>query len=60
MRPLPSSMDVALDLLAADEVLTDALGPLLTRCYLAVRRSEYEAFAAADVDFEIRSHLYRF
>lgn len=60
VRPLPSSMDVALDLLEADGVLTDALGPLLTRCYLAVRRSEYAAFAAQDVDFEIAHHVYRF
>lgn len=60
VRPLPSSMDVALDLLAADEMLMTALGPLLSRCYLAVRRSEQVAFAANDVDFEIRHHFYRF
>ncbi len=60
VRPLPSSMAAALDLLAADLVLTDALGPLLSRCYLAVRRSEQAAFAAHDVDFEIRHHFHRF
>ena len=60
VRPLPASMDVALDLLEADAVLTEALGPLLTRCYLAVRRSEHAAFAAQDLDFEIRHHFYRF
>lgn len=60
VRPLPSSMDAALDLLAADPVLVDALGPLLSRCYLGVRRSEHAAFAAQDVDFEIRNHFYRF
>ena len=60
VRPLPSSMDVALDLLEADLVLMDALGPLLSRCYLAVRRSEHTAFAAQDLDFEIRHHYYRF
>ena len=60
VRPLPSAMADALDLLAADPVLMDALGPLLSRCYLAVRRSEAAAFAAQDVDFEIRHHVYRF
>ncbi|WP_375425777.1 glutamine synthetase family protein [uncultured Friedmanniella sp.] len=60
VRDLPSSMAEALDLLEADAVLVDALGPLLSRCYLAVRRSEHAAFAAADVDFEIRHHYYRF
>ncbi|SDT33161.1 glutamine synthetase [Friedmanniella luteola] len=60
VRPLPSSMDVALDLLQADPVLMDALGPLLSRCYLAVRRSEHAAFAAQDVAFEVRHHFYRF
>lgn len=60
VRSLPTSMGRALDLLEADDVLTGALGPLLTRCYLAVRRSEFAAFAARDVDFEIRSHFYRF
>ena len=34
--------------------------PLLARCYLAVRRSEDAAFAAEDLDFEIRHHFYRF
>jgi glutamine synthetase len=60
VRPLPTSMGDALDLLAADQLLVDALGPLLSRCYLAVRRSEYEAFAAQDLAFEIRHHFYRF
>jgi len=60
VRPLPSAMADALDLLEADPVLMDALGPLLSRCYLAVRRSEAAAFAAQDVDFEIRHHVYRF
>ena len=60
VRPLPTELKEALDLLEADTVLTDALGPLLSRCYLAVRRSEQAAFAAQDLDFEIRHHFYRF
>ena len=60
VRPLPSSMAAALDELEKDTLLTDGLGDLLARCYLAVRRSEQEAFAAEDQDFEIRNHFYRF
>jgi glutamine synthetase len=60
VRPLPSSMGAALDALEADRLLLDALGPLLSRCYLAVRRSEQAAFEAADLAFEVRSHFYRF
>ena len=60
VRPLPSSVTAALDELEKDTFLVDALGPLLSRCYLAVRRSEAAAFAAENLDFEIRNHFYRF
>jgi len=60
VRPLPASMGQALDELEKDTHLLDALGPLLARCYLAVRRSEDAAFSAQDVDFEVRHHFYRF
>ena len=60
VRPLPTSMAGALDELERDRYLLDGMGDLLARCYLAVRRSEEQAFAAEDVDFEIRSHFYRF
>lgn len=60
VRPLPTSMSAALDQLEADVFLVGTLGEFLTRCYLGVRRSEAEAFAAGDLDFEIRNHFYRF
>ncbi len=60
VRPLPTSMAAALAQLEGDAVLMGALGPLLGRCYLAVRGSEAAAFAAEDLDFEIRHHFYRF
>lgn len=60
VRPLPSSMGQALDELERDDLLITALGPLLARCYLAVRRSEEAAFSAEGLDFEIRHHFYRF
>jgi glutamine synthetase len=56
----PTSQAEALDALEKDQVLMEALGPELSASYLAVKRSEYEAFAAADLDFEIKHHLYKF
>ncbi len=56
----PTSQAEALDALEKDEVLMAALGPELARSYLTVKRSEYEAFAAQDVDFEIQHHIYKF
>jgi glutamine synthetase len=60
VRPLPTSMTAALDALEADDFILGTLGELLSRCYLGVRRSEAETFAANDLDFEIRNHFYRF
>jgi len=50
----------ALAALERDAVLMDALGPDLSRSYLAVKRSEYAAFAAEDLDFEIKHHIHKF
>jgi glutamine synthetase len=60
VRPLPTSMDAALDELERDEFLLGNLGDTLARCYLGVRRSEAKAFAAEDDAFEISNHFYRF
>jgi glutamine synthetase len=60
IRPLPSSQRDALDALAADAVLTDALGPVLTQSYLAVRRSEWETYSAEDEAFEQRGHFEKY
>ncbi|MCI0397333.1 MAG: glutamine synthetase family protein [Chloroflexi bacterium] len=56
----PTSQAAALDALEQDEVLLEALGPDLSRSYLAVKRSEYQAFAAEELGFEIRHHIYKF
>jgi glutamine synthetase len=60
VRALPTSMGAALDELEKDQFLLDSMGELLARCYVAVRRSEDEAFSAQDKEFEIRNHFYRF
>jgi glutamine synthetase len=57
IAPLPASQAEALDALARDAVLTDALGPVLTESYLAVRRSEWTAYFAADAAFEFEGHF---
>ncbi|MBE7552867.1 MAG: glutamine synthetase [Anaerolineales bacterium] len=56
----PTTQAEALDALEKDQVLLDALGPELSASYLAVKRSEYAAFSAEDLDFEIKHHLYKF
>jgi glutamine synthetase len=56
----PTTQAEALNALEKDQVLIDALGPELSRAYLAVKRSEYEAFAAEDVNFEIKHHINKF
>ncbi len=60
VRPLPSTMAAALNELQGDEFLLDSMGDLLSRCYLAVRRSEEQTFSAESDEFEIRNHFYRF
>ena len=57
---LPGSLAEAADNLEKDEVLMDALGPMLAQSFLTVKRSEYRAFAAQDVDYEIKHHFYTF
>jgi glutamine synthetase len=57
---LPSTQKQALDALEADSVLTNALGPVLTQSYLAVRRSEWEAYAAGDEAFEQQGHFLKY
>lgn len=60
IRRYPTTQAAALDALEGDAVLMDALGTALSTAYLAVKRSEYEAFAAEDIDFEINHHIYKF
>ena len=56
----PTTLAAALDALEQDELLMSTLGPELSESYLAVKRSEYEAFAAEDLDFEIQHHINKF
>lgn len=60
IRRLPTSLAEAADNLEKDEVLMEALGDVLAQSYLAVKRSEFEAFASQDLDFEINNHIIAF
>ena len=57
---LPATQEEALDALAADELLLDALGPTLAQAYLAVRRSEWTAYSAGDERFEQQGHFEKY
>jgi hypothetical protein len=43
-----------------DTVLLDALGPVLAESYLAVRRSEWNAYLAGDEAFEQQGHFLKY
>jgi len=60
IKRFPTTLAEALDALATDAVLLDALGPELATSYMAVKRSEYAAFSQADLDFELKHHLAKF
>jgi glutamine synthetase len=60
IRRLPTTLGEALDALERDEVLRGALGDVLAREYLAVKRSEVRGFEGKDVDFEIEHHFHKF
>jgi glutamine synthetase len=57
---LPATQAEALDALAGDPVLMDALGPVLATSYLAVRRSEWAAYLAGDDAFEQQGHFLKY
>jgi glutamine synthetase len=57
---LPASLGEAIDNLERDEVLLEALGEGLAAPYVAVKRSDIEAFAAHDEMFEFRQHFSKF
>src|SRR5262249_47056836 len=60
IRRLPATQEEALDALAADPLLTGALGPVLAGSYLAVRRSEWAAYSAGDEAFEQQGHFEKY
>jgi glutamine synthetase len=60
IRRLPESLAKAIDALERDEVLTGALGGLLSKTFVTVKRSEAAAFDAKDEVFELAHHFYKY
>jgi glutamine synthetase len=60
IAPMPGSQAEALDALAADDRLRDALGEDLATAYLTVRRSEWETYSAEDEAFEQQGHFEKY
>jgi glutamine synthetase len=60
IRRLPTSLDEALDELERDQVLLDALGPLLASSYIAVKRNESAFFKEKTAEEETRQHFYKY
>ena len=58
--PMPATQREALDALADDRLLCEALGPTLAASYLAVRRSEWEVYSAGDETFEQQGHFEKY
>ena len=59
-RRLPTTLTEALDALEADKVMMEALGPLRSTAYIAVKRSEAAAFAEHDTAWECFHHFSKF
>jgi len=57
---LPQSLGQALDALAADAVICDALGPVLTGQFLQLKRAEFNAYAVHVSDWELRRYAATF
>jgi glutamine synthetase len=60
IRRLPTSLDEALNELEHDEVLKEALGPLLATSYIAVKRNEAAFFKEKTPEEEARQHFYKY
>jgi glutamine synthetase len=60
IKRLPATLGEALDALTADDVLMDALGDLLSKSYLAIKRSEIAAYSALGDEAEFAGHFYKY
>lgn len=60
IKRFPTTLSEALDNLEKDDVLLDALGSLLAKSYIAVKRKEYETFSQHDAAFETKHHFWKF
>jgi glutamine synthetase len=56
----PTTLEASIRSLERDQALIEALGELLARSYLAVRRSEWEAYSAMPEDERFRAHFLKY
>jgi glutamine synthetase len=56
----PTTLGEAVKALESDAVLIDALGDLLARSYVAVRRSEWEAYSAMSEEDQYSGHFLKY
>ncbi len=57
---LPTTLNEALDALERDRVLMEALGPMLSAAYLAVKRNEIDFFKDKTPEEVARQHFYKY
>ncbi len=57
---LPTTLKQATQELEQDSLLIEAMGDLLARSYLAIRRADWDIFSRENDDFEIRNHFYKY
>ena len=57
---LPTNLQEATDALAADEVLMEAMGEVLSREYLLIKSADWEHAKEQDVESELRQFIYRY
>ncbi len=60
IQALPTSLGAAIENLENDQLLLDALGPVLARSYLAIRRADDELFSSKDMDYELKQHFFKY
>ncbi|MEE9197184.1 MAG: glutamine synthetase, partial [bacterium] len=60
IRRLPTTLEEAIGELERDEVLCEAMGPVLAKEYLIVKRAVWEGFKDKDEAFELAQHFYKF
>jgi len=60
IRRLPTTLAEAVDALQSDEVLLEAMGEVLSREYVLIKRAAWEAFKNADVETELAQHFHRY
>ncbi len=60
IRRFPANLEEAVNYLEQDEVLCTALGEVLAKEYIAVKRSDWEDFKDKGEVFEIQQHFYRY